>query len=84
MNDNELMDNSTPIDESFKRLMTFAKNHRPNGVLSNMYIIKTIDEDGNITSENYGMNIMRENGICKYFKEKKDVPKNLDIGNGAS
>ena len=49
MNDNELMDNSTPIDESFKRLMTFAKNHRPNGGLSNMYIIKTVDEDGNIT-----------------------------------
>ena len=65
MNDNELMDNSTPIDESFKRLMTFAKNHRPNGGLSNMYIIKTIDEDGNITSENYGMNMMTDNGMSK-------------------
>ena len=84
MNDNELMDNSTPIDESFKRLMTFAKNHRPNGGLSNMYIIKTVDEDGNITSENYGMNMMTDNGMSKYFKDKKDFPTNLYIGNGAS
>ena len=28
-----------PIDENYERLLKFAKNHRPNGGFSNMYVI---------------------------------------------
>lgn len=83
MNNNDGNVSCTPIDESFKRLMTFAKNHRPNGGLSNMYIVKTVDEHGNVTSENYGMNMMTDNGMKKYFQDKVDFPTNLYIGYGA-
>ena len=69
-------------DGSFDRLLTFAKNHRPTGGFSNMYIIRKYDENDNIIDEYYGMNMFTDNGMKKYFTKNESFPTKLYIGNG--
>lgn len=71
-----------PIDENYERLLKFAKNHRPNGGFSNMYVINKIDVDGNIIDEYYGMNMMTDYGMTQYFINKVNFPTSLYIGKG--
>lgn len=66
--------------EIFQRAMTFAKNKRPNGGLSNIYVAQTIDRDGNVTSETYGMNMMTDYGFERYFDNGTSWPRNVYIG----
>ena len=73
------------LDPSFNRLMEFAKNHRPHGGFSNMYILQTKNEKGEITDEAYGMNLMTDLGMRKWFIDKEaSFPKNLYVGAGGN
>lgn len=51
----------------YKKAIEFAKHKRPNGGLGNIYVARTIDRDGNVTSETYGMNQLTEYGLIQYF-----------------
>ena len=68
----------------FNRAMEFAKNHRPSGGLSNLYVARTIDRDGNVTSETYGMNTMTDLGFEKFFTNEDSFPRKLFIGQGST
>ena len=71
------------LDPSFNRLMQFAKNHRPFGGFSNMYLLQTKNEKGEVTNEAYGMNLMTDLGMKEWFtKTNTTFPKNLYVGAG--
>lgn len=71
------------LDPSFNRLMQFAKNHRPRGGFSNMYLLQTKNEKGEVTNEAYGMNLMTDLGMKEWFiKTNTSFPKNLYVGAG--
>lgn len=75
-----------PIDPKFQRLMEFAKNfklktHHPS--ISNLYVMQTVDRDGNVVEERYGMNLMTNYGMSQYFVNRANFPTNLYIGNGS-
>ena len=69
--------------EDYHKIMTFAKAKSPHGGFGNLYLARTIDRDGNVTSETYGMNMMTEYGMNLYFGDnsKPDWPNYLYIGN---
>lgn len=71
------------LDDSYIRMMEFAKSHRPRGGLSNLYLIKRIDSDGNVTGEFYGMNMMTDYGMEQYFIQNATFPTNLYVGHGS-
>ena len=50
------------LDPSFNRLMQFAKNHRPRGGFSNMYLLQTKNEKGD------GIELSVKNGGFKGVK----------------
>jgi len=70
--------------EEYHKIMTFAKAKSPHGGFGNLYLARTIDRNGNVTSETYGMNMMTEYGMNQYFanSSKPDWPNYLYIGNG--
>ena len=76
------------IDPLYQRAMEFAKNlqhHSDHHVgISNVYVLQTIDRDGNITDEKYGMNLMTDYGMTHYFVNTESFPTNIYIGNGSS
>ena len=69
--------------ELYKKAMEFAKkkNSKHEG-LSNLYVIQKTDREGNITGEYYGMNVMTDHGMSKYFVDNQNFPTNIYIGNG--
>lgn len=74
------------MDPKFQRLMEFAKNFKQTNktsTLSNMYVLQTVDKDGNVLDEKYGMNIFTNYGMSQYFVSKANFPTNLYIGNGS-
>ena len=75
--------NSIPRDATLDRAMVFAKNHRPSGGLSNLYVIKLLDDDGNLIDEKYGMNLFTDYGIQKFLVDGTSFPNSLYIGNGS-
>ena len=54
-------------NERFQRLMTFAKNHRPNGGFSNLYVFHESVNGISTGEEVYGMNQMTDYGFDKFF-----------------
>lgn len=72
------------LDDSYNRMMSFAKHHKPHGGLSNMYVLRTVDENNNTTNECYGMNMFTDNGMSKFFIDKSAFPTKLYVGNGAT
>lgn len=74
--------NNFEEDEKYQRLMQFAKNKKPHGGLSNLYLIQKKDINGNLIDEYYGMNIMTDYGMSQYFVNNDTFPKNIYIGNG--
>ena len=70
-------------DHLYSKAMKFASkmNHRCG--LSNIYVLQTIDKDGNVTDEKYGMNLMTDYGIQQYFISNAEFPTSLFIGDGA-
>jgi len=69
-------------DGSYDRMMEFANNHRPQGNFGNLYLIKSINKDGNITGEYYGMNVFTDVGMREYFINKSSFPSKLFVGQG--
>lgn len=69
-------------DQSMNRLLTFAKNHRPSGGFSNMYLIQKKDLNGDLVEEFYGMNMMTNKGMQRFFINNVAFPKNLYVGQG--
>lgn len=85
----EYMDNENqiqPIDETYQRAIQFAKNKQAKfgPGLSNLYVLKTIDREGNVTSEHYGMNVMTDYGAKKFFTDGNTWPTTIYIGNGTT
>ena len=68
-----------PIDELYERAMEFGKNMNHVG-LSNLYVARTIDHNGNVTSETYGMNAFTNYGFENFFVNGTNWPHNLYIG----
>ena len=77
---------SKQMDPLYQRAMEFSKNmkalHHKIGI-SNVYVLQTIDKDGNVTDEKYGMNLMTDYGMSKYFVSRNSMPTNIYIGNGS-
>lgn len=70
-------------DQSMDRLLKFAKNHRPSGGFSNMYLIQKKDSNGDLVDEFYGMNMMTDYGMKRWFVDKVgSFPVNLYVGQG--
>lgn len=80
------MDGKHQIDPLYERAMAFMKNfkstHKTSSI-SNVYVLRTIDRDGNVTCERYGMNLMTNYGMTRYFTNNDTFPTNLYIGNGS-
>ena len=77
---------SHPIDEKFQRALEFAKRFNTKhdtAAISNLYVMQTVDRDGNITGEYYGRNVMTDYAMTQYFTNAGSWPTNLYIGNGA-
>lgn len=62
------MENKEYRDETFNRAMKFVDNFQPkhHGV-SNIYVFTSVDKDGNIVSEKYGMNLMTNTGFSAIY-----------------
>ena len=72
----------TEANERFQRLMQFARNHRPNGGFSNLYLFRK-SVNGVTTGEAYGMNQMTDYGFEQFFSNKTTFPTNLYVGYGS-
>ena len=70
------------FDPLFSRVMEFGKNKRPESGLSNLYVAQTIDQDGNVTSETYGMNTFTNYGFARFFYNNDAWPHQMYIGRG--
>ncbi len=77
-----MMPNTIPRDASLDRAMVFAKNHRPSGGLSNLYVIKLVNNNGEVVDEKYGMNLFTDYGMGRYFVNSDSFPIKLFVGNG--
>lgn len=69
-------------DVLFERAMEFAKHKRQSAGMSNIYVMQTIDRDGNITSETYGMNTFTNYGFEQFFNSNVTWPRYMYIGQG--
>lgn len=79
------MEKKHQFDDTYVRAMTFANNFKEKHPgLSNVYVVKSIDKDGNTTSEHYGMNLLTDNGFKKFFIDNQTFPTELYIGRGSS
>jgi hypothetical protein len=78
------LDQCRPIDAKFDRAVEFVKNYKEmtgNG-MSNMYVIQTVDMDGNVTGEYYGKNLMTDYGMTQFFINNSEFPQKIYIGSG--
>jgi hypothetical protein len=66
--------------EKYKRLMQFAKTKATPQGLSNLYLLQTIDPDGNVVDEAYGMNMMTNHGFFQYFQQEVSWPHYVYLG----
>lgn len=56
-------------NEEYQRLVSFANNMKDKHPgISNMYILQSIDKDGNVTDTKYGMNLMTNKGFNDIYK----------------
>jgi len=76
------MMNAVPRDATLDRAMAFAKNHRPSGGFSNLYVIKCINDDGTVVDEKYGMNLFTDIGIKRFLVDRASFPQYLYVGDG--
>lgn len=77
---------SMPIDPLYQKAMKFVENMKckfQNHGISNIYVLQTIDQNGKVTDEKYGMNLMTDYGMSQYFVSRQAFPTNLYIGNGS-
>lgn len=70
------------INDAYLRMMQFANNHKPHGGLSNLYLIQSKDEHGNVTGEYYGMNMFTDVGMQAFFIDDASWPTKLYVGQG--
>jgi len=74
------------VDLKYQRAMDFAKNYQANHHalgMSNVYVLQTVDEAGNVTGEYYGMNAFTDYGMTTYFNSgNPSFATNVYIGNG--
>ena len=80
------MDTPKNIDPMYQRAMEFFKNFKMKNKfasISNLYVLQTVDRDGNVTCERYGLNIMTNYGMTQYFTSNGTFPTNVYIGNGS-
>ena len=64
----------------YQKLMQFAQTKQSPLGLGNLYYMRTIDRDGNVTSESYGMNMFTNYGFSRYFSNNDSWPHYLYIG----
>ena len=77
---------SMPIDPLYQKAMKFVENMKykfQNHGISNIYVLQTIDQNGKVTDEKYGMNLMTDYGMSQYFVSRQAFPTKLYIGNGS-
>ena len=74
------------VDLKYQRAMDFAKNYQANHHalgMSNVYVLQTVDMNGNVTGEYYGMNAFTDYGMTTYFNSgNPNFATNVYIGNG--
>lgn len=57
-------------DETFERAMKFVKNSQEiHPGISNIYVFTSVDSDGNIVDEKYGMNLMTNIGFRSIYQD---------------
>ena len=76
------------LDPTYSKLMQFAKKYqKKHGIhgLSNLYLLRSIDENGNVVDEKYGMNLMTNYGFESYFSggATASFPTKIYFGNGS-
>lgn len=76
-------------DETFERAMKFVKNSQDmHPGISNIYVFTSVDKDGNIVDEKYGMNLMTNNGFKAIYQDNETFAASdaihLYVGSGVS
>ena len=73
------------MDDSYDLMIDFMKTlHDQNKGIGNIYVAKTVDKNGNVTSVRYGKNMMTDHGMSEYFVSNANFPTNLYIGQGST
>ena len=77
------------VDETYNRAMKFVKNFgKFHPGVSNIYVFTSVDKDGNITDEKYGMNLMTDYGFATIYKNGTSFAASdsvkLYVGTGTS
>lgn len=84
------MDYKCSHDETLERAMKFVDNMKQTHPgISNLYVFTSVDKNGNIVDEKYGMNLMTNNGFQKMFADNNITSfdgdsLNLYVGTGGS
>ena len=76
-------------DEIFMRAMKFVKNSQKiHPGVSNIYVFTSVDKDGNITDEKYGMNVMTNTGFSAVYQSGNEFEASstvkLYVGSGTT
>lgn len=73
------------MDDSYDLMIDFMKTlHDQNKGIGNIYVAKTVDKNGNVTSVRYGKNMMTDHGMSEYFVSNANFPTNMYIGQGST
>ena len=84
------MDYKCSHDETLERAMKFVNNIKgTHPGISNLYVFTSVDKNGNIVDEKYGMNLITNNGFQKMYAENDATSfdggsLNLYVGTGGS
>lgn len=79
------------IDKTYERAKQFMDNFsKKHSGISNVYVFTSVDKDGNITDEKYGMNLMTLNGFYEIYangvafnaRDTRDNTVRLYVGTG--
>lgn len=84
------MDYKCPHDETIERAMKFVDNMKgTHPGISNLYVFTSIDKDGNVVDEKYGMNLITNYGFQRLYTDNSATSfdggsLNLYVGTGGS
>lgn len=73
--------------QAYKEAVGFMKNFRKenpahNNDISNLYVIRRIDKEGNVLDTKFGMNLMTDYGFHRHFISSYTWPTRVYVGDG--
>lgn len=72
--------------QAYNEAIEFMKNKHAKEPMhqgiSNLYVIRRIDKDGNVLETKFGENLMTDYGFSRHFVDKVNWPTNVYVGDG--